>query len=164
MRLARSLLLLLVACAGCDSGGDDRPLSPAERLAGTWEMRAVRDATTRQGITRLFEQQAGRWTLTFQSVGCCSEAAPYALTIDGLDDEPTPTRTPIYFPRTAREPWVVTLESPYEPFAISPEFRFDGHDDDLLVLRFVAEDDDLRPFGVDFHHANGFVMELLRTD
>jgi hypothetical protein len=80
-RLALFVALLLVA--GCDS--EDQPLTPAEQVAGTWDLVRVKDGN--RTVTDRFEEVVGSAVFRFESVGCCSESADYRLTITRPDGE-----------------------------------------------------------------------------
>ena len=78
------LILLILVFAGCDTQ-PDRPLTLAERVAGTWEMARVEDG--RVVVTQDFEATVGAVTFEFESVGCCAAHAAYRLTIVRPDGE-----------------------------------------------------------------------------
>lgn len=82
-------LVLIAATVGCDSA-EDRPLTLAERLAGSWALVAVNDGAV--VVTQPFREAVGTVRLELQSAGCCAGGAGYRLTVTQPDGTVAETR------------------------------------------------------------------------
>lgn len=125
-------------------------------------MMSVTGLVDGRDLTDDFTARAGMWSLWFESVGCCQDGASYTLDPGGIELlTPRRSETSRYFPRTSLE-WAVSLESPWQPHAVTPRFHFEGDRGEVLVLDF--HDGDLRGFGLDFYADMGFRMKLKRAE
>ena len=123
-------LLLVFVFAGCDTEAD-RPLTLAERVAGTWEVVRVKDGALL--VTQEFERTIGSVEFEFESVGCCAATAAYRLTVTSPDGEVTEVMdryrvndnpdTPDFFILFTRQPpdsilLQYDLDSPFNKLAL----------------------------------------------
>ena len=168
MSLSKSLVILLlsVTALGCDSA-PERPLTPQERLVGTWILVRVDENATTGTITRTgeFERRVGEVTITFEELLSAS-GGQYTLKIDAQDNEHDRTIRSSYTVATIRGEgnWGLTMKGPdfSEPY-LWPGFHFDGREVLILTLEARASTASLQEWAdLDFNYDAPLKWKLLR--
>jgi hypothetical protein len=142
MRSATVVLMLGGAVIGCDTG-DERPLTLAEQLAGSWELVEVVDGSVK--VTDAFQETVGTLRLEFESVGCCARTATYRVTVTRPDGDVIETVNP-YSPNEPNQFIVFN----FLDVAAVLYFDFELSGSQALTLTATTSQEDLVHWGVDY--------------